>query len=67
MGIADIIMLIRVDADAIQVPGNMWCGATSDSTGHVALVAFWWSVDFQRNQNGWRPVQSDHGWQISDY
>lgn len=63
MNIGDVIMFIRVDADAIQIPRNMGCGATSNSTRHVALVALWWSVDFQRNQNGGGPLRSDPGWQ----
>lgn len=40
MNTGDVVMFIRIDADAIQVPRNMGCGAASNITGHVTLEAF---------------------------
>ena len=56
MGIGDVVAFVAVDTDAIQVPGDVGRGGATDGTCHVALVSFWWSMDFQRNQDGWRPL-----------
>lgn len=56
MGIGDVVVFVAIDTDVVQVPEDIGRGTTTDSTGHETLVAFWWSMDFQRHQDGWRPL-----------
>lgn len=55
--VGDVVAIVRVDADAIQVPGYIGCRAASDSTCHVELVTLRWRVDFQRDQDRRRPLK----------
>lgn len=56
--ICDVVGVVGVDAVAIEVPCDMWCGKATDSAGHVQLISLWWTVDFKRNQDGRRPLKS---------
>lgn len=49
--IGDVIIFVRADADIVQVPGHTGCWAPAHGACHVQLVAFGWTVDFQRDQN----------------
>lgn len=58
MGVGDVVVFVRVDANVIQVPGYNGRRASPDSTGHVQLITFRWCVDFKRDQDGWRPLKA---------
>lgn len=60
--VGDVIVVVWVDADIVQVPWYTGCRASSDSTRHVELVAFRRCVDFERDQDGWRPLEADFRW-----
>lgn len=57
--VGDVVVTVRVDAHVIQVPGYGGRRAPSHSACHVDLVTFRWCVDFQRDQDGWRPLKAD--------
>lgn len=44
--VGDVVVVVWVDADVVQVPGNSGCGASSDSACHEELVTFRRGVDF---------------------
>lgn len=57
--IGEIKVVVRVDADIIQVPGDCRCWASSNSTCHENLITFRGCVDLQRDQDGWWPLKAD--------
>lgn len=56
--VGHVIVAVGVDADVVQVPRHSGCRASSDGTCHVELITFRWCVDFQRDQDGWRPLKA---------
>lgn len=47
--VSNVIVSVGVKADVISVPGDIWSGVSCHCTTHVALVALWTVVHFQRD------------------
>lgn len=60
--VGDVVVVVKVDADVVQVPGHSGRRAPPHSTRHVELVSCRWCVDFQRHQDGWRPLKAESWW-----
>lgn len=47
--VCDVVVGVRVEADVVPVPGNMWSRVAPHGTAHVALVTRWSRVKLQRD------------------